>query len=294
MPAARRCWHCCLTSDCFDAKSGQLFSLEHAKFKSENRLFTNKFWLKTTAVVFAICAIVSLSWFLLINYDNFSLSKLPVTKAPENKLILADAKPINSKMPTVTDVDAVIKLAETADIHAALLGKKAQINEVNNTPAQAVDILQALDVGEPQNTAIVTKTNEVSIEKVTFAENILPKPIVIDKPVQQASIENISVANPKLALTPDYYINKPAGYVVQLVGFSDHALLERFIKNYPDIEYFSYQKKLNNKMFFVLTTKIFENKEQARIAMQFLPQDIIDRGIWIKELSMVQDEINKL
>ena len=95
-----------------------------------------------------------------------------------------------------------------------------------------------------------------------------------------------------LVLTPDYYLSSPAGYVVQIVGFTDMALLARFIDKYPNLEYFSYQKMLNGQLFVVLTTTIYDSKELAREALKALPQAIIDKGIWIKALSTVQDEIN--
>ena len=95
-----------------------------------------------------------------------------------------------------------------------------------------------------------------------------------------------------LALTPNYYLNSSAGYVVQIVGFTDLTLLKRFMKAHPSLQYFSYQKKLNDQTFIVLTTKIFENKAQANDAISTLPQAIIDRGVWIKDLALVKAEIN--
>ena len=72
------------------------------------------------------------------------------------------------------------------------------------------------------------------------------------------------------------------------------TLLSRFIEQYPELEYFSYQRRLNNELFVVLTTKIFGSKEQARAEIQLLPQAIIERGVWVKALSIIKTEITEL
>jgi DamX protein len=72
------------------------------------------------------------------------------------------------------------------------------------------------------------------------------------------------------------------------------TLLARFIEAYPNLEYFSYQKNLNEQSFVVLTTSVFETKEEARLEIQQLPQAIIDRGVWIKALSIIKTEIEAI
>ena len=289
-----------------DAKSGQLFSLEHAKFNSENSIFTNKFWLKLAITVVSICTLIGLSWFVLIDYDNFSLSKLPVVNVndSERSTILSDAKSItnkenkNDKEPVVNDVivaQKTDKLAETADIHAALLGEKLFVAKVENARAQTTDILQALDYNEAKSIATLAVEAKGQLDKSGTNKEVTSS-LVDYQEVKQKAVQEINkpinTVSP-LVLTPSYYLNSPTGYVVQIVGFTDITLLARFIEQYPSIEYFSYQKKLNNQMFVVLTTKIFAEKEQAHEALQALPPAIIDRGVWIKALSIVQDEINK-
>jgi len=280
-----------------DAKTGQLFTLDHAKFNDANSIFTKKFWLKIAITVISISVLIGLSWFALIEYDNFSLSKLPVANVsnPDKESKESGSTLISknkSKKELLTN-EVLLKnnLANAADIHAALLGDSSFGTKIERASAKATDILQALNFNEAESTSLQNAEPEL---QVTKSEEI--KPLVIEEivPMQVINQETNKLTNTELplALTPNYYLNSPTGFVVQIVGFTDMALLVRFNDKYPNLEYFSYQKKLNGQLFVVLTTKIFDTKEQAREALQALPQDIIERGVWVKALLTVQNEIN--
>lgn len=270
-----------------EAKTGQLIPLDHAKFNRDNAVFTNKFWLKIATAVSVIIALIALSWFVLINYDNFSLSQLPTTniKTTDNNLALSNDKKRDNAEDIFTNKAVVTQaneLAKVDDIHAALLGGRATTFANKNIAAKASDILQALDVNKEDAAFETLETVAVKAPELVEPEELTTKDMA-NKPTH--------VVLP-LALTPHYYLNTPAGYVVQIVGFSNLTLLKRFMKTYPNLQYFSYQKKLDNKTFIVLTTKIFDNKEQANKAIATLPQDVIDRGVWVKSLALIQAEIN--
>jgi DamX protein len=276
-----------------DARSGQLFSLDHAKFNADNAIFTQKLWLKLAATFVVISALIGLSWFVLINYDNFSLSKVPETtinnRVKQDILVDTKSQVIEKKVQltkTVIIPEKIEELAKTADIRAALLGEKSVPVNEENPAAQASDILKALDFNESTNAStVITEEAVVTEQEKTILAEV---PVLAKNEVVSQSIDE---ALP-LALTPNYYLNSPTGYVVQLVGFTDLTLLKRFMKEHPDLQYFSYQKKLNGQMFIVLTTKIFENKVQAKEAIDALPKTLIDRGIWVKDLVLVKAEIN--
>jgi DamX protein len=278
-----------------DAKSGQLFSLDHTKFSGENSILTKKLWQRLVLAIVSVSVLVGLSWFMLIEYDNFSLYQIPITdvKSKEKKItepvsMLVDKKIIEIATDEVLTKD---KLAKASEIHAALLGEKLIEEKVKVSRAQAQDVLQALNLTEINEVPLPI----VELEKQAL-ESVVTKSVVVKdiKPEQVITQETkkLTKSESPIGLTQDYYLNSPPGYVVQIVGFTDMTLLARFTDNYPNLEYFSYQKKLNGQLFVVLTTKIFENREQAREALQALPQDIIERGIWIKTLSTVKDEIN--
>ena len=274
-----------------DAKSGQLFSLEHVKFNSDNSIFTNKVWLKLATALVLISALIGLSWFVMINYDNFSLSQLPMINVDVSEKGSTESI---STLTTKNDIELVTNevlprsnLAKTTEILAALLGEESVGTKVENMRAQARDILQALDFNEVKITIPIAVESELKVVKSAKIEQVTPTLVIT-----QETNEIINSVSP-IVLNSSYYLNSKAGFVVQIVGFTDITLLARFTDKYPDLEYFSYQKKLNGKLFTVLTTKIFESIEQAREALKALPNTIIEKGVWVKNLSTVQDEINK-
>ena len=279
-----------------EAQSGQLLSLEHAKFNVNNTIFTNKFWLKLAATVVVISTVIGLSWFTLINYDNFNLPQFSAStiKTPAEKSIIpASQQAVTDSEDSIlakADIPEIIaEQAKITDIHAALLGEMSTPANVTNTEAETTDILKALNVDEAISIAAVTKEKSVTTVDAEKPQSIISQPPKLIKNDNNKKTSDVVLP---LALTPHYYLNAPAGYVVQIVGFTDLALLKRFMTEHPSLQYFSYQKKLNDQMFIVLTTKVFENKAQATEAISTLPKAIVDRGVWVKDLALVKIEIN--
>jgi DamX protein len=284
-----------------DAKSGQLLPLDHEKFRNDNSIFTQKFWLKFFAAVATVCILIGLSWFVLIEHDNFSFSKL--SNMPASSLA---KKPLELNETTLISNDETVlpkqnELASSNDIYAAIQGEAFAVKSDENKQAQTADILQALHLSvletvpptnEMVKEIIVEPVPTTEIKIIELAEKpklmkaaITSKEITIPEKLQKETTLGAEVES-------NYYFEFSAGFVIQIVAFTDKALLTRFIEQYPGLEYHSYQKSLNDKMLNVLTTKVFEDREQARVALQNLPQTIIDRGVWIKELSIIQREIN--
>jgi DamX protein len=268
-----------------DAISGQLLALEHAKFNGENKIFTKSLWQKIISTTVIVTGIVALSWFALIKYDDFSLSQLPQIKTGG---IDENVKKSVVQLPTTIDKPSIgnsIKntLANTSDIYSALLDQNTPIK---STYAQTTDVLQALNLDSSNKSEAVISTSEKIVKTPSINNSLITNESI------KLDVDKVGNNSAALALSSNYYLTMPTGFVVQIVGFTDMALLERFTNTYPDLEYYSYQKKLNSQIFVVLTTKIYESKEQAREALQALPQTIIDRGIWIKTLETVKAEIN--
>ena len=278
-----------------EAKSGQLLALDHAKLKNESAIFTRKFWKKFTITLISIAMLIGLSWYVLIEFDNFTLSELPRLNITETEQVVIRK---NSEINTVEMTSESVEQASAKDVEAALLGNVILLAKVEEKPAKVTDILQALALStSTENKALTVEQIKSSIEptltSIVAAEQTKPEQVKVEQMGnKQANV--LANANLPITLTPTYYLNAPTGYVVQIVGFSDMTLLSRFIEKYPNLEYFSYQKRLNDQTFIVLTTKIFDKKEQARAELQLLPSDLIERGLWIKALSIIKTEITEL
>ena len=243
-----------------------------------------------------------------------SLSKLPLLNAENNKVGESSNVEVNvtsevELVPTVIGKLSENKandLANSAEIQAALLGEVIETSKKVLVQADTIDVLNALNLDEKnvpndeievieEIKAPIADESKPTVDNTSaplqLSENVKVTPL--SKPVQIQKQKSNNERQIAIGLNQSYYLNESTGYVVQLVGFTDLALLTRFIQQYPELETFAYQKQLNDQTFFVLTTKIFESKIQAQEAMTVLPQNIIDRGVWIKPLSTVKDEINK-
>ena len=261
-----------------------MFAFDHARFKHESAIFTNNFWKKLILTATSVVALIGFSWFALVEYDNFSLSKLPMFNVTKN----VEVNAIKDSKTPITRID---KQARIEDIHAALLCKVSNTSEDLVKSAKTIDILQALNFETTVEPKLIinkleklAKESEIVKEVKTRSDNTEQV-----KTVQANTLVNTSST---IELTPNYYLNSSTGYVVQIVGFSNMTLLSRFIEQNPTLEYFSYQKKLNGQLFVVLTTKVFDSKEQSRQFYQALPTAIVDKGVWVKELSSIKAEIN--
>lgn len=279
-----------------DAKSGQLIPLDHAKFKNENAIFTRKFWFKLIATVVTAAMLIGLSWFVLIEHDSFSLSQLPIKFMTEPNITIEKEKGNESEVPLVESNQVVVptsnELAGSSDIYAAIQGESLVATKDEIKKAQVADILQALSF------SIVEEVPVQEVPPQALQTGILTEKTDLDEVIEIPK-ETLKIADKAVETTlsiskpSDYYLNFSSGFVVQIVGFTDEALVTRFGARYPNLKYYSYQKVLNEQVFTVLTTQVYDKKEQAREALLNLPKEIIDRGVWVKEVSAVQEEIDK-
>ncbi len=287
-----------------DAKSGQLFSLDHTKFKNDSVFFTQSFLLKLMIIVISICTLIGASWYVFSEFENFTLTGLPLIKTNENEQVTLST---NSKVNTLLLASGIAEQASTEDVKMALLGKEVLLTKTAEASANTVDILQALALNTvTEAKSIVTTQVKPLLIKSALAKDDLTKHSTTQLKSEQIQVKLIEKEQIKpltnsnlpldfpLSLTPNYYLNSPTGFVVQLVAYSDMTLLSRFIENHPSLEYFSYQKRLNNQLFVILTTKVFDSKAQARAVLELLPAEIIKRGSWIKALSIIKTEITAL
>ncbi|WP_114327155.1 SPOR domain-containing protein [Candidatus Colwellia aromaticivorans] len=265
-----------------DASSGQVVSLDHARFKNKSAMFKNNTWLKISLASLFTLLIILVFWFLFSEYKSFNFTTLPITPS-------VTKNPIPVIVPEkVNTLATQNKLASVSEVHLALLAQDSS-QHLLLAKADNGDILQALML--PESTV---NDNQVasSLEESTLT---LTKIQVTAKQIKSndVKLEKLSdlTALP-VSLNEQYYLNSEKGYVVQITGFSHLSRLEEFIKQNKDLEYFSYEKTLNTKKFYVLTSKVFSDKTQAIEAMNKLPQAIKNLGSFLKSVSTIKREIN--
>ncbi len=268
-----------------DASNGQVIALDHARFTNKTTIFKNDIWLKVSFAALITALLVFIAWFFLAEYENFSLTDLPVN-SPVHKA----AKMAQQEIPLLT---IRTKLANTADIHLALLGQDNS-KPLLLAPAESGDVLQALALAEP----IVSSAHVANLKEPTLLSASVPALTNSQITVKQVNPSEVKLNKPSnltvlpITLTEQYYLNAEKGYVVQITGFSNVARLAAFITKNKDLEYFSYQKSLNSQQFIVLTTEIFSDRAQAIAAMNELPVAIKGLGSFLKSVSTIKHEIN--
>ena len=267
-----------------DAQSGQLFALDHAKFRNENTTFINKFWKKLILATVVIITIIAFSWLLLIEHDTFTLAKLPF------KPSVVVEKPViksNTSSEALLVTEKVSISANANDINGALLGNTILAVKTEDKPAQAQDILQALALDEAETKlALIPKEVKPIIANKESIKTESSKSLVSKK------VPTLESKKLLVDLTTNYYLNQSSGYVIQFAAFKALDVLPRFVKDYPKIEYYSYQRNLNAQPFIVLTSVVFSDKVQAMQMMKSLPKAILKRGPWLKPISEIKHEIN--
>lgn len=267
-----------------DAGTGQLFALDHAKFKQTNGIFSTKFLQKLTLIITVSMMILGLSWFALIEFDNFSLSKLPMATTLEaDKTLVSLEKNKAVINNTLSLTEKTSEMASINEINLALLAANSSKPFIKQQTAQSADILQALDF-----------TDKKEVDKLIVDSKLSATKLLANEPIKVEQASSFVKPAVPFMLTPQYYLNADTGYVVQIAGFTDMTVLSAFIDDFQKLEYFSYERVLNDQPFIVLTSKIYPSKAQANAAIKVLPQAILQRGPWLKSLVIVKNEINSL
>lgn len=263
-----------------DASNGQVLALDHARFKSKTPIFKSDTWLKVSLAALFSLLIAIVFWFVLSEHESFNFTTLPIAPSVNENPIVVPKK--------VSKTILNHNIASVSDVHLALLTQERSEN-LQPVKAERSDILQALMLAEPTVKENPLATNLEEPILIPSKALVTPKQVNID----DAKSEKLSnLAKFPVTLNEQYYMNSEKGFVVQITGFSDLVRLEQFITQNNEIEYFSYQRNLNSQKFFVLTSKIYSDKTQAREALNKLPPVISNLGAFLKSVSTIKREIN--
>ncbi len=263
-----------------DASSGQVIALDHARFKTTTAVFTHDIRLKVGLISLFSLLIIAASWYLLNEYESISFAELP-EKPPV----------VERPVTVVKKVDIIAaenKLASVADIHLALTARESSPKSPVKK-AKSDDILQALMLNETvsDNNLSISNVDQPKIESTAIHNN--DKQIVSEN-LHSEKLKDSTPVSKKF--DEQYYANSKDGYVIQITGFSDLIRLQTFLNDNQALGYYVYEKDLNTKKFYVVTSKVFNDKAQARAAMNQLPQSLRNLGSFLKPVSIIKREIN--
>lgn len=272
-----------------DAESGQVVSLEDKKMTLAKNASPLALWQKISLASAIVIIGAALIWVYSIiaedvNKQTFSTKEqtvlegqtsqellLPISNDnlgnEKTRIMQKKQKAILVEQSTHASKSSDTVQATSEEINHALMTNQL-VSPSKKIPAEAGDVLQALAAAD----------NKIAAKVV----DSLDKEVVI----QHRTVE----------ISNSYYKTKSEefgkGYVIQIAGFSDNKLAERFLSLYPEQNLYSYQKQLNGNGFTVITTKAFPNKADAKSIIQSLPMQLIERKPWVKSISSVINEIN--
>jgi DamX protein len=272
-----------------DAESGQVVSLEDKKMTLAKNASPLALWQKISLASAIVIIGAALIWVYSIiaedvNKQTFSTKEqtvlegqtsqellLPISNGnlgnEKTRIMQKKQKAILVEKSTHASKSSDTVQATSEEINHALMTNQL-VSPSKKIPAEAGDVLQALAAAD----------NKIAAKVV----DSLDKEVVI----QHRTVE----------ISNSYYQTKSEefgkGYVIQIAGFSDNKLAERFLSLYPEQNLYSYQKQLNGNGFTVITTKAFPNKADAKSIIQSLPMQLIERKPWVKSISSVINEIN--
>ncbi len=137
----------------------------------------------------------------------------------------------------------------------------------------------------PQKNARVVQAGQKDVVKptkrVTAKVNAVQIASKVSKPVTTLGHHNL------LAVNPDHY-------TLQLIGLSNKQALDAFIsrnKLSGNVGY--YQSHLQGKEWYVLLYGEFTSPQEAKVALQQLPQAVRDQKPWVRTMANVQASIRK-
>lgn len=272
-----------------EAKTGHIIAIDNAKFNGTANLLNNKNIIRMGIIFLLSLFLLLLSWYLLTQHENLSLSNLaPVEVAsgtPVNLTAQASTPSINKS--TKQDFTTT---ATNNDIYLALVDQNSNlISSPDAQPAGMSDILEALvlsgeNVGNLPEAKI---TNNDSTLNTLVQENLS----VVANGEREEALNNKAIDLP-VALNNQYYVDKEDGFVIQIAGFTDLNKLTKFTENLEGFKFYSYEKSLNSQKFIVITSEVFPNKELAKAALVKLPKTTVQFGSFIKSVSTIKREIN--
>ena len=241
------------------ASNGQLLPLKSSLFKQRKNWI--KPWLnkKTTmvclvlAIFFVLSAVIYQEVLSSTNINTTAPILVPLTKGPE----------VFVKIQSVQDDNQ----ANNIDILNALSFMNIDIEPPKM--ANSFDILNALS------------THDV-LPELNSTTNTLSK----DESIVTTEQKEISHSNNIVS-----YDQFESGFVIQYAAFSDPTVKNDFLAQFPELDYLSYFRLINDTKFEVLTSQPYADRASVEQAKTHMDESLIKLNIWIKSLSIIKSEI---
>lgn len=298
--------------------SGQLLNFNAEIFKKTAtwyKLSTPAMWLISTLILLTVALVSTIE---LHQRGVFTFSDL-LTKmeAVENQKNLAEAAKTvissievnNESQLTSATVKNVLPndkmigieaLATNADVFGALMTNSGS-NDKSDATKVEIDAKPVIDLnGNDVQTSKVLTINKPLESKSLSNLPVLNNPITnkneesrnLNGKPSRAMSQWLMLAN-EPRVSPDYYLMQSKGFVIQYSGFTEYEEYAKFIVSTQSLVFNAYFRWLNGKAFLVLTSNVYSSREAAEVALNKQKLLLPTRGIWIKSLAAIKNEINQ-
>lgn len=269
------------------AQSGQLLAINSPLFKVKASpwiLITQNKWL---VGVLAFLLSLSVMVLALLQQDSFNFSNtLPTSYQDDKRLIKVLTSP--QKM--------VIENQNSTDHEMTGQAAQEKTEQQSALPQEIFTLL----IAPPETKPVVTQIQPASASDIF---SVMTKNLSTIDAAEQKSEITKTAPEPDLTLSKQnpivqplkinhHYFAESEGYVIQLAIVSDLNLPTDYLSELESLEYYIYQRILNNKSVMVITSESYPDKATAQLALTELPASILQRQPWIKSIKHINSEIN--
>lgn len=270
------------------ASSGQLVSLSSKLLNATSSFKRYAPMLKWLSLFVLLSVVASVVVYSLYQRESFKFSKLP-----EQNLQVAHADDAGAEAFVELDIVPGDEALEATQTEASLSN-----TPINIVAASATEIANVLSVNPDE---VIANEAEHNSEEVSQIKPASPSEIqslltlqetedtgTIDvTPVNETVEKNDALETPRQTSA----FNTGQGVVWQLAVIGQQDVANAFAQRYEPFV-MQYQKRVNNKIVYVFTSKIAVDREQATSMFNEFPESLKAQGAFIKAVSVIKQEIS--
>ncbi|WP_076419428.1 hypothetical protein [Colwellia sp. UCD-KL20] len=292
------------------AENGQLIGLSSSFFKKDSP------WTFSKLFIVLITLLIGAVIFSFIMMKGVFLGS--GNETPSNEIIVEQSNNIDEykkefvavKLPkletNLLGKESEHVVASPQEVFELLIGNTPVNITESEDNSEVIEKLSVTPVNEilrqpPEDTVISITEKDTMISQTTenqtdlLVTQTLMKDIKSKDKVAISSIPVNDIGKNNVTESygnQEYYQKNPQGYVIQLASFEKISGFKLFLNTYKNSELYGYSRKLKGAVSHIVTTRIYNTNVEAKTAINELPQDLRQRGPWIKSVQAVNNEIS--
>ena len=134
----------------------------------------------------------------------------------------------------------------------------------------------------------------------TVTQGVVPVPLAngnATKPTIASVTETTSPTDQKIIYTSGWISRLPADkYIIQVASSTDRELLLKDALAFPygPVAIYPFNKSKRKTVIYGLSAGVYNSFDDARRAFDILPEEVVANGPWIRQISTLKKQIQKL